>query len=712
MVITFWLRALDWGIITLSLFNTITLLWLGLTVLLNAERRTLGTWVAGGGLVLCGLFFVGHTAVVGRAIGTFDIELGFWWQASWLLTVAAPYLWYVGTIWYTGVLRLWQHRIGLAVVTLLGLMGLGQLVLNPLPSYEEVLTRAQVSLITVAGIPIPALAYPFYSILCIVLATLALFHPQASDRFMGDLARRRARPWLVANSVVLIMICLGFAGSMAWFLVQVQAQPEALFYLRRLPLFMSLDLLLSGLVAVAVVLTGQAIVSYEIFTGRTLPRRGLRRYWRRCLILAAGYGAIIALTLSVPLSSIYRVLAATLVLTFFYALLSWRSYAERERSIDQLRPFAASQRLYERLLEPVAAPDLDAAALLRALCTDVLGARSAYLTALGTRAPLAGPALAFPDTLPRHNMPTSALAELTATIHTPQTMCLPVLPERYSGAVWAVPLWSERGLIGVLLLGPKHDGSLYTQEEIEIARATGERLIDTEASAEMARRLLALQRQRLAESRLLDGQARRVLHDDILPQLHTAMLLLGSGEGPATRQETVLMLTSVHRQIANLLHDMPVPATDEVSRLGLIGALRHAVEGELGSVFDGVVWQIEPDAERITQRMPTLTAEVVVFAAREAVRNAARYGRNGDPSRPLHLGVTLQWRDGLEVIIEDDGVGLGSSGALAGGSGHGLALHGTMMAVVGGTLTAESEPEKYTRVSLALPPAACERVLT
>jgi len=54
--------------------------------------------------------------------------------------------------------------------------------------------------------------------------------------------------------------------------------------------------------------------------------------------------------------------------------------------------------------------------------------------------------------------------------------------------VWAIPLWSERGLIGILLLGEKVNGGLYTQEEIEIARASGERLIDTRASAELGHR--------------------------------------------------------------------------------------------------------------------------------------------------------------------------------------------------------------------------------
>src|SRR5439155_25530159 len=106
------------------------------------------------------------------------------------------------------------------------------------------------------------------------------------------------------------------------------------------------------------------------------------------------------------------------------------------------------------------------------------------------------------------------------------TMCIALEPARYGDATWAVPLWSERGLIGVLLLGEKRNGGLYTQEEIEIARASGERLIDTQASAEMARRLMALQRQRLMESQVVDRRTRRMLHDDVLPRIHAAILAL------------------------------------------------------------------------------------------------------------------------------------------------------------------------------------------
>jgi chemotaxis protein histidine kinase CheA len=37
------------------------------------------------------------------------------------------------------------------------------------------------------------------------------------------------------------------------------------------------------------------------------------------------------------------------------------------------------------------------------------------------------------------------------------------------------------------------------------------------------------------------------------------------------------------------------------------------------------------------------------------------------------------------------------------GSGQGLALHSTLLAVIGGSLSVESEPGVYTRVRIRLP---------
>ena len=154
---------------------------------------------------------------------------------------------------------------------------------------------------------------------------------------------------------------------------------------------------------------------------------------------------------------------------------------------------------------------------------------------------------------------------------------------------WAVPLWSERGLIGVLLLGERRDDGLYTQEEIAIARTTSERLIDLRAGAELARRLLAVQRQRLTESYVIDQQTRRVLHDDVLPELHTALLILNRGEAGDAAQAGDL-LAQAHRRIAALLRAMPLrPAVSPAGNV--VDAIRQLVQEEMAGQFQQVSWR-------------------------------------------------------------------------------------------------------------------------
>lgn len=696
---------LDWAALAVSLFNTFLLLWLGLTVLLNAERRTGGLWLVGGGLLMGGAFFISHTAILGYGLDYLGRGMDFWWHVGWAPVILSPPAWYIAMLWYAGF---WdrpqaalhrRHRSWLILVLLLGVGLLGMLAAGALPAFWQVTALALPGTLAVDGIPLLIVIYPAYIVLCIALSLDALRRPEPSARIMGELARRRARPWLIAASLALLAVSLLVALVMLWVALAFRYGPLGHTRVGYTDLALGIawfDLVIAALIGLAIILLGQAIVSYEIFTGKTLPRRGFFRQWRSAVILAAGYSTLTGWTLTIHLRPVYSLLLSTLLVVAFYALFGWRSFAERERSIESLRPFVGSQRLYEHLLAPQAPPDADAAGLFRALCADVLGARLAYLVPVGELAPLVGAPPAYPGGEP------PPLGDLLGQFTSPQTMCIPLDPARYAGAVWAVPLWSERGLIGVLLLGEKRDGGLYTQEEIEIARAGGERLIDAQAGAEMARRLMALQRERLAHSQLLDQKARRVLHDDVLPNLHAALLTLNSGQAG----EVAALLTQAHRRIADLLREMPTAVVPEVARWGLMDALRRAVEEEFGRAFDEVVWHIEPQAEQEARLLPPLVAEVLFGAAREAIRNAARHGRGQDASRPLHLRVGAIWRDGLEITVEDDGVGMGQAVGLTETSGQGLALHSTMMAVVGGTLAIESAPGAYTRVVLALPRTA------
>jgi len=706
---------LNWAALAISLFNAVLLLWLGLTVLLNSDRRTWGIWLGGFGLLSGGIFFVSHSALLGLGILIIDLDRLFWWTVGLALAIALPFAWYIVILWYAGywedtssALRKRQRpwlliTVLTLVVGLLALVVGVVLLLNPAPAYAGIRLAYRWSL---SSIPLLALGYAAFVILCISLSLDALGRPGPSTRVMGSLARRRARPWLAAVSLVLLVVSLVVGGTIVWLVQGTRTTTIFDFYIHSTLAIARLDLFIAFMLAVSVVLLGQAIVAYEAFTGKTLPRRGLQSQWHWALLLAAGYGVVVGGSFALGLHPLYIILPATLLMTFALAFVSWRSFAERERYIAHLRPFVASQHLYEQLLTSGTSPQIDVNRPFNTLCADVLGARLAYLAALGSLAPLVGPPLAYP---PDWEVDLVQLAELPRLFTSTETMIVALDPDRYQGAIWAVPLWSQRGLIGVLLLGEKEDGGLYTQEEIEIARVSGERLIDTKASVALGQQIMALQRKRLSQSQVVDLRIRRLLHDEVLPELQAALIALdgrGIGSEHGATPEVTALLTDAHHQISDLLRQMPVTTMLELERLGLVKALRRAVENEYAQAFDEIAWQIEPTTAQETSALSPLAAEALFYAAREAVRNAAFHGRDPASEEPFCLWVYVTAGDGLEITIEDNGVGLNPADLASRSEGQGLALHSTMMAIVGGVLAIESLPGQFTRVRITMPQLA------
>ena len=706
--------TLDWATLAVSLFNTIILLWLGLTVLFNAERRTLGLWLASTELLMGAAFFLSHSIILANGINLSSQGMNFWWHLGWFPVVLLPYAWYVIMLWYSGFwntpnspLRK-KHRFWFALSSLLATTIVGMLFFaNPLPSFFQIIQLNLSSTPSAFGYPLLILIYPVYIILCITLSLDVVRHPAPSERVMGDLARKRARPWLMAASFLQIIVSLLVGWVMIWIIFNARGRTFDADMANTVARY---DLVIASLVAIAVLSVGQAIVSYEVFTGKTLPRRGLKRYWYRLIILAGSVSILASLGLTLKFQPIYSLLMSTVLIIIFYAMLGWRSYNERERYIKILRPFVSSQQLYDQLLTntDLSASELNPKEQFFALCNNILGSHLAYLIPTGQMAPLVGSSFIFPE---RHTAVLPSLDTVSNHITTSQNLGIHLDPKKNRGAIWAVPLWSKGGLIGVLLLGEKRDGGLYTQEEIEIAQAVGERIIDTQASAEIARRLMVLQRQRISESQVLDQQTRRILHDEVLPQLHTVLVNL-SGKNYTTGSSpprTIETLSSVHRQIADLLRKLPTTTSSEVARSGLVGAIRQMIEDEFQYSFERVTFHISSEAEQKLREIPVFTAEVLFYATREALRNADSHGRDQISARPLSAAVNITWQDGLKIVIEDNGVGLDHLEAEQVDkpnrttNGQGLSLHGTMMAVVGGSLTVESSSGESTRVILDLP---------
>lgn len=699
---------LDWATMAVSICNTILLLWLGTTVLLNAENRTWGVYVAAGGLLLGGAFFVSHSAVLGLGVEQLTVRnMTFWWTVALIPSTMLPFTWYVIILWFSGFwgtsqkVRL-RHRISfylIAGMMAAGLVALLASVILIAAEPTDFLPLRRIVGISIFGVPVLGIGYAIYVLGCFGLSVDALRQPIHTRRVMGTRARRRAHPWLVGTAVSLLIVSLLVTGVMLWVAQFAFNQSFIDIYLSVQNQFEIIDLVVSSMIMVSTFMLGQAIVSYEVFTGKTLPRGGLLRHWQRVVVLAVGFGFVIGAVRGLNIRTIYGLLLATILMAVFFALVSWQSYVERDRFMESLRPFILSQHLYDQLLTASSPQEVNIYEPFRVLCEDVLEARVAYLSALGPMAAFAGPPLIFAP------KPTSSLPPLTALISQFKSPNLPPLtiePEEHGGASWALSLWSARGLIGVLLLGEKRGGGVYTQEEMEIARAVGERLIDSLASAIMSQRLMGLQRERLTQTQIIDQQTRRVLHDDILPTIQTALITLSHEEVTPGTIETVSTLTDAHRQISDLLHDMPTTSVPDVVRLGLLDALKRTVENDFSNTFAEVNWHIAKSAEKTLEQIPTLTAEVLFYAAREAVRNAAKYGAAERLERPFTLTISAYHTDQLIIQIEDNGVGMNSNQPSK-GTGQGLALHSTMMAVIGGEIIIESAADEFTRVKLTLP---------
>ncbi len=703
------LFLLDWAALAVSLFNTILLAWLGLTVWLTSERRTPGIHLTAGGLLLGSAFFVCHSLILALGFQVGNPWLQLWWRAGWLPVVLSPVAWYLVVLWYAGFWerpRTAMHRrqapFLILNVLFAGFMVALLLLPHSLPSFSEItyldIHQARPVLF---GVPLPILLLPVYILLCLFPALDALRRPGPTRRPMGDAARRRAQPWLLASSLILLIVSLlvgWVVVRIVWFSGLLSGRgPSMQWFSLHLTLH---DILIAGLIGLSVLFLGQALVSYEIFTGKALPRQGLRRYYYIAILLAAGISLLVSGAYNLRISAIYSLLLALLMAAVSLALLTWRSFVERDWTIRQLRPFVASQRIYERALSagPSDLPDLDLDLPFHALCQEVLDAGRAALVTLGPLAAFAGPPLIYP---PGKTSELPSIEPIAARFTSPELMVVELDPSEHNGFALAIPLWSERGLIGALLLGEKNGRSFYTQEEIEIARASGERLVDTMASVEIVRRLSALQRERMVAGQVLDRQTRRTLHDEILPALHTTLLELGGSAAAAAPevQNAVQQLSAVHRQVSALLRDLPAQPAPALNRLGLLGALRQMVEQDFSGPFDQSTWSQDDAALDAACSLSPLTAEVLYYAVREAVRNAARHAR-GD--QPLHLRVAASGQNGFQISVEDNGVGIVPGGSAnqsnSSGAGQGLSLHTTLMAVVGGSLAVESKPGAFTRV--------------
>jgi signal transduction histidine kinase len=684
--------------LAVSIFNAIICLWLGMTVTLDGGRDR-GPRLAAAGMLMAGVFFLVHAAIVGRGPPVTGVGLPFWWRVISVPSLLAPYAWYATMVWYTGVSgrTLTGHKILLVVLGLfIGVLVLLLTAIYPLPPQARTLALKIIPAWLVAGLPFIVAGYLLTLISCFVLPIHALWTGQGRREHLPRQAWARVRMWLVRTSLLgLLAGLLALGGAVLVFANNTSRTTELDWQSGRIArLFFQLDVAVLVVVAAALGAAGQAVGAYAAFTERPLPQWNRIDQWRWLVFIAAAFALVVGASEALGIPSIYTLLFATTLAALAYALLSWRYRIEHEAFMERLRPFVGSLHFQDRLLDGGTSLSAAVAGLVEAVSRDVLRAERACLI-LRDRIPGLPPAVAYQWGA----APVPQLDGLDIPLdHQRSAVRLPAS----SGAEWAIPLWDGRGLAGALVLGAPLPGAVYSEELMEVAAACCARLTDALAGERAARMLADVLRQRIAEVKVLGSQGRRTLHDDVLPHIHAALIHLSAMPDDTTAQNAVTALSSAHRELSALIRTLPPATPHRLEHVGLVQTLHDLATLDFGAAFDAVTWNIAPGVEAKLAKTPQFVGEVVSYAVQETLRNAARHARGSDSRRPLHVAVTIAWQHGLSIEIVDDGVGIANS-QTNGGAGAGLRLHRGLLGVLGGTLQITTPAPGGTLIRLFIP---------
>ena len=484
-----------------------------------------------------------------------------------------------------------------------------------------------------------------------------------------------------------------------------------------------LDLSATLAVALVILLIGYSVVRHGILIERSLARRGFFEQWRGIVIVATAIAVLIALLVTFTYSNLGGLLLITSLAAGAYALFTWRSYTAHDRYIALLGPFVRSTSLSHWLNTDLQKTEQDLENLFFHLCHDVLAVQFAYLTVTaGTlkrnfnyrwpqEAVLGSKLIALNK---RGNIDAETPKRVQITLHGQPMIC------------WVLPIFDERGLVAALYLGPRDDGGAFTDEDMALAQACGQRILDTLGDHEAMQAVAGLLRRRIVDVKLLGAQQRRVMHDEILPQMHLALLRLEtlrstsdmkqsdseSLESSEVCREQVLheaidMISDAHRRLATMMRTTAPGAPHRLERDGMMHAIRTMLEQDFQSAFDETEWYVsEETATAIDEVTPPAIAELIFAAVQEALRNAARHARGRDVHRHLRLTLSASYnREGpyLEVIVADNGVGITSASSATTGTGGGLLTHSALLAIAGGSLNIKSSPGEGVTVKILLP---------
>lgn len=190
-----------------------------------------------------------------------------------------------------------------------------------------------------------------------------------------------------------------------------------------------------------------------------------------------------------------------------------------------------------------------------------------------------------------------------------------------------------------------------------------------------------------------------MLHDEILPEIHSSILILSRVQNESAFLEQIRLLTDLHKRISSFLRELPDTSL-EIQRLGLIDALIRRTDSEFEtSWFD---WSYDPGLQERFPISKPETLEVLFYACRESIRNAVKYSEEGERKR-ISVSFFEKNTDKKGILIQIKNRIERSRNSSVQSAGQGLKIHSALLKVFGGHLTLDFLNTNEVLVEIFLP---------
>ena len=271
-------------------------------------------------------------------------------------------------------------------------------------------------------------------------------------------------------------------------------------------------------------------------------------------------------------------------------------------------------------------------------------------------------------------------------------------------SLWAVPMKTDAGVIGVLVIGFSRPFE-WLPTERELLRAIADRTAlaitrarTADALRERETRIAELSAHLLKVTEEERKHISRELHDETGQGLMVIRLYLGMLEaavsGRTPRQKIRETLTVVDRTIEGLRRIIGRLSPLVLQELGLVAAIRK--EAKDFARATGVKARVAvPDA---IGRLAPETEAAIYRIVQEALHNVAKHAQ----AKTVNIQM-MREGDRVRLLVEDDGVGFAPTRSNSRGHSFGLAGIKERVGMLDGTVRISSAKGKGTRIEISVP---------